>query len=143
MPKVESLRDLLPGDPHPAEREHTAQRVVERWRQNLVTERTVVPDPLSTWTAKMPGDDVEGHPLHGRATNPFPGINVLELARMLQAGQVPMHLERQVIAYIDQYERLDGQSVFGGPRRVPGSQGPPAASQEPPGPIPNWPGHHR
>lgn len=139
---AKNLRDLLSGESHPSEREMTARRVVERWRAQAPTERTLVPDPLASFTARMPGDDVESHPLHGKASNPFPGVNVLELARRLQAGQVPLDKERQAIAYIDQYERLTGDSVFGGPRRVAGSPqaAPPPA---PKGPVPNWPGHHR
>ena len=138
MKRIESLRDLLPGEPHPEEREHTTQRVVERWRAQRVTEHTIQPDPLATWTAKMPGDDVTSHPLHGRAANPFPGVNVLELARRYQAGEIPLELERRVITYIDQYERLAEESVFGGPRRAVRTP-----EAKPSGPVPNWPGHHR
>ena len=139
MRRIKTLRDALPGEPHPKEAEQTIRRVVDRWRQQTAKERIVVPGPMSEWVARMPGDKAT-HPLQGNAQNPYPGLSVLELSRMYHAGKIPLPLERQALAYIDQFnrlERLGDEATFANGARPKSEPAP-----EPKGPKPNWPGHH-
>lgn len=104
---MKNIRDLLQGPAHPSEAE-TLRTVVQR----RVAERTVVPDELPGYTARLPGDANDHPRTSDTVSNPIPGTTAIGLSRMLRAGEVPVHLERQVRAYIAQYERFAGEVLY-------------------------------
>lgn len=86
------------------------QEVVYDWRTNPVTESSVTVDPNDALSARLPGD--EAHPLKA-ATNPMPEVGgPLALARALHAGKIPFDKERDVRRYIDQYQRMTGETLY-------------------------------
>lgn len=102
-----NIRDMLEGPPHPSESE-TLRTIVQR----RVAERTVIPDELPGYAAHLPGDANDHPRASDTVSNPIPGVTALGLSRMLRAGEIPMNLERQVRAYIAQYERFTGEVLY-------------------------------
>ncbi len=47
-----------------------------------------------------------------KGTNPFPGVGIQEVARRVRAGSLEPDLERRARAYIDQYQKLTGETVY-------------------------------
>ena len=104
---VKNIRDLLQGPAHPSEA--NSLRSIAR---EAVTERTVIPAENPSFTARMPGDS-EDHPLTATSRNPFPGVGVQEVARRIRDGQIQdPTLERQARAYVDQFQKLEGQALY-------------------------------
>jgi len=65
------------------------------------------------FTARLPGDQVEDHPLiQSQLGNPFYGINPLKVSRLLREGKLSVDLERQARVWLDQYQRLSGDVVY-------------------------------
>jgi hypothetical protein len=76
----------------------------------------------------MPGDDVEPwnefeldgpispaqqqRVVGGSVENPIPELGPLALSRALREGEIPPEQERQVRAYLTQYERYTGESLY-------------------------------
>lgn len=105
---VKNIRDLLAGPPHPSEA--TTLRTLA---SETVTERTVIPSENAEFTARMPGDGE--HPLARLSANPFPGVGVQEVARRVREGEIrDPAIERQARAFVDQFQRLEGQAVYNG-----------------------------
>lgn len=103
-----SIRDLFsgPSTPNPTLRDLASERVAER---------TVVPSENQTFTARIPGDSVEDHPLvQSQLGNPFYGLSPLKVSRLLRAGKLTAQQERQARSWIDQYQKLSGETVFNG-----------------------------
>jgi len=106
---AQNIRDLLQGPPHPSEA--TTLRTLA---SETVTERTILPDENPSFTARLPGD-AGSHPLANTGQNPFPGVGIQEVARRVREGAIQdPTVERQARAYIDQFQRLDGQSIYDG-----------------------------
>lgn len=104
--KINNIRDLLAGPPHPSESLTMYDVLADQ-----VDERSLVPDPLAEFTARLPGD-VNDHPLAGTAQNPRPGTSVLELSRLVRDGSLTEHEERAARIYIDQYQKWTGERVY-------------------------------
>lgn len=102
-----SLRDLIQDLPRQEESEPTLRTIA----QSVVTERTQVPDDFPGFSARLPGDD-EPHPFGGGIENPMPGMSVLAMSRALREGAIPFEQERQVRAYIAQYQERTGEIVY-------------------------------
>jgi hypothetical protein len=63
------------------------------------------------WSARMPGD--ESHPVGEAVTNPLPELGgPLALSRALRAGEIPFDQERQVRAYLDQFQKQTGHVLY-------------------------------
>jgi hypothetical protein len=103
---AKNIRDLLVGPPHPSE-----SVTIHTVAKETVKERTVVPDETSKFTARLPGDEND-HPLAEVGKNPFPGVSVLALSRMLRDGTMPPDKERQARAYLSQHQRLTGEVMY-------------------------------
>lgn len=99
------IRDLVQGwNPEPAP---TLREVAT----TPVTESTVY-EELPGWSAHMPGDP-EDHPRGGAVPNPMPELGgPLTLSRALREGEIPFEKERQVRAYLAQFEKHMGQSLY-------------------------------
>jgi hypothetical protein len=109
MAVVKSIRDLLSGghDNNPTLRDHANDRVTEQEGYPLPPE-----NPLMT--ARMPGDP-DDHPLfEPQSNNPFYGISPQKVAALLNAGMISPKQERQARAWIDQYQKLTGETVYNG-----------------------------
>jgi hypothetical protein len=62
----------------------------------------------------MPGDP-EDHPFQvAQKNNPFYGMNPQRVSKVLQSGKLSPDLERKARAWIDQYQRLTGETVHNG-----------------------------
>jgi hypothetical protein len=69
-------------------------------------------DPGNAFVAKIPGD-AGTHPLEEAGRNPFPGRSVLDLSRALREGKITdPSLRRKAHAYVDQYQKLTGETVY-------------------------------
>lgn len=105
---VRTIRDLLPGDPHPDEEYSTFQAALAPtdWLTYLD------PNPNPLFTARMPGDNVDDHPLAHTGSNPFPGSSLQELLRLIKTGTLDMETDRKVRRHIDQRLKLLGGGEF-------------------------------
>jgi hypothetical protein len=103
---IRNIRDLIEDLPVSSEPEPTLTSVA----RSSVTERTLLPDEHPGISARMPGDDP--HPLGAGIENPIPSLSVLELSRALREGAIPFETERKVRAYLSQYQRQSGESVY-------------------------------
>jgi hypothetical protein len=104
---AKNLRDLFAGAP---ERELSLRDLANE----QVTERTVYEPELPDFTARMPGDN-PNHPLVvAQLSNPFYGKSPLAVSRELREGRIPPQQERQARAWIDQYQKLSGETVYNG-----------------------------
>ena len=109
MPIVRNIRELFAGgqDNNPTLRDHAHDRVTEQ-------ERYALPPENPLMTARMPGDP-EDHPLiEAQRDNPFYGINPQRVSALLHAGKLPPGQERQARAWIDQYQKLTGETLHNG-----------------------------
>ena len=103
---VKTLRDLLPGAPHPDEELATFRAALEP------TEWVAYVDPLKDFTTRLPGDDLSTHPLASTASNPLPGTSLLEMAVMIREGRMTADVERSARVYLDQYRKLTGETML-------------------------------
>ena len=63
-------------------------------------------------TARMPGDP-DDHPLlESQRSNPFYGISPQKVSKLLQEGMIVPEQERQARAWIDQYQKLTGETLY-------------------------------
>lgn len=109
MPVVRNIRDLFVGgrDTNPTLRDHANDRVLE-------DERFALPPENPEWTARMPGDP-ENHPFQvAQENNPFCGMNPQRVSKVLQSGKLSPELEKKARAWIDQYQKLTGETVHNG-----------------------------
>ena len=109
MPAVKSIRDLFSGgqDTNPTLRDHANDRVTEE-------ERYVLPPQNPLFTARMPGDP-DDHPLlESQRNNPFYGISPQKVSALLQAGRINPDQEHQARAWVDQYQKLTGETLYNG-----------------------------
>jgi hypothetical protein len=109
MPVVKNIRDLFVGghDRNPTLQDHAMDQVTEQ-------DRYVLPPENPLMTARMPGDP-DNHPLtEAQRANPFYGINPLRVSRLLQAGKINPGQARQARAWIDQYQKMTGETVHNG-----------------------------
>ena len=109
MPVVKSIRDLFSGgqDTNPTLRDHANDRVSE-------DERYVLPPEAPLFTARMPGDP-DDHPLlEPQRNNPFYGISPQKVSKLLQEGMIAPEQERQARAWVDQYQKLTGETLYNG-----------------------------
>ena len=109
MPVVKSIRDLFSGghDTNPTLRDHANDRVSE-------DERYVLPPEAPLFTARMPGDP-DDHPLlESQRNNPFYGISPQKVSKLLQEGMIAPEQERQARAWVDQYQKLTGETLYNG-----------------------------
>jgi hypothetical protein len=102
-----SLRDLIQDLPRREEPEPTLRSIAQR----VVTERTQVPDDFPGFSARMPGDE-DPHPFGGGVENPMPSLSVLDMSRALREGAIPFEKEREVRAYLDQFQRRTGEVLY-------------------------------
>jgi hypothetical protein len=109
MPVVKSIRDLFAGgqDSNPTLRDHASDHVTEQ-------ERYVLPPENPLMTARMPGDLDNHLLLDGQRNNPFYGINPQRVSTLLHAGKLNSSQERQARAWIDQYQKLTGETLHNG-----------------------------
>ena len=116
---AKTLRDLVEGynpEPTPTLRDHAAGY-----------HTYYDPQGKSTY-AHMPGDNVESwdefeldlavspatqqRVVGGAIKNPIPELGPLGLSRALREGTIPPQHERQVRAYLAQYERYTGDTLY-------------------------------
>ena len=111
---MKTLRDLIPGDPHPDEAVSTIQAALQQVE--------IVPevDPLAGFFTRMPGDSLEGHIKAAEIiANPVPGASPMDLSRGLREGAYAIDLERKVRAFIAQYQRFTGEVLYDSRNHVP------------------------
>ena len=66
-----------------------------------------------TFSARLPGDALETHPLvQSQLHNPFYGVSPLRVSRLLRAGKLDPEQEKQARGWLDQYQKLTGESVY-------------------------------
>ncbi len=102
---VKNIRDLLAGPPHPDEANNLQALAKPHEYESF-------PAVNAEWKARMPGDDLESAPLYQNSVNPFPGLGVQAMSRLLREGKLPPEKERSVRAYLDQYRKLTGEVLY-------------------------------
>lgn len=104
---VKNIRDMLCGPPHPSE-----AVTLQTLAAESPAERAIIPQGPSGFTARLPGDPEEDHPLGARVTNPLPGTSVLELARKLREGTLDLTTEKAARNYLDMFRKMTGEVVY-------------------------------
>ena len=108
MTALKSIREMFSGG-------QDSNPTIQDLAKDHITEGEVLPPENPMFTARMPGDDLASHPLvQSQLNNPFYGINPQRVSTLLRAGKLTPAQERQARGWIDQYQKLTGETLYNG-----------------------------
>ena len=107
MPVIKSMHTLFSGgqDTNPT---------LHDLANDHIMEREMLPPENPLMTARLPGDPDDHPMIEAQKNNPFYGVNPLRVSRLLRAGKFNPDQEHQARAWINQYEKVTGETLYNG-----------------------------